>query len=313
MKRFNFSQILLSGVLVLALGACSHKPTKAMIADMPSGAPSPPPQQVVLLQEARAESENLRGELSSLKIQMAKQMGELQSLRGQSQSVHQREQGQGQELQNIRSQLLTFQAERDQLRKQNMELQGQVASLPDTSQLVSDIQALRASFQQIMSSMKSLVSDMTLIKQEMRITTTTAKPHQTKISNNLPKVAPTNRLSPDGQGKIVIQEGDTLWKLSRIYQISVEQLREWNHISSDLILTGLRLKVAEPMDTVEAQPDGGTATTHSFIVPETKQDKQGVTVQTMPQQTIETRENNKPSSTHILSIARPQSESPESP
>jgi len=97
MKRLYFQHMILSGTLVLALGACSHKPTKALIADMPIEATSPPPQQVTLLQEARAESENLRGELSSLKILMAKQMGELQSLRGQSQSIHHREQDQGQD------------------------------------------------------------------------------------------------------------------------------------------------------------------------------------------------------------------------
>jgi len=312
MKRLYFQHMILSGTLILALGACSHKPTKTMIADIPIEAASPPPQQVILLQEARAESENLRGELSSLKIQMAKQMGELQSLRGQSQSVHLREQDQGQELQNIRSQLLSSQAERDQLRKQNMELEGQVSSLPDTSQLVSDIQALRGSFQQIMSSMKALVSDMTLIKQEMRITSDKLKPQQTKLSESLPKVAASDKLTPDAKGRIVIQEGDTLWKLSRSYQVSVEQLREWNHMSSDLIMTGLRLKVAEPTETVEAQPDQIQASTHAST-PEAKQDNLSGPVQVMPHPSIETREDSATEPTHILSIARPQSDSPESP
>ena len=147
MKRLYWQHMILSGTIVLTLGACVHKPTKAMQADSQIEAASLPPQQTVLLQEARFEAENMRAEIASLKILMAKQAGELRSLREQSQSVHNREQDQGQQLQNIRSQLLSSQAERDQLRMQNMELEGQVAGIPDTSQLVSDIQAIRTSFQ----------------------------------------------------------------------------------------------------------------------------------------------------------------------
>jgi LysM repeat protein len=312
MKRLYFQHMILSGTLVLTLGACVHKPTKGMIADMPVAALSQPPQQVVLLQEARSESENLRGELSSLKILMAKQMGELQSLREQSQSIHGRERVQGQELQNIRSQLISSQAERDQLRKHNMELEGQISSLPDTSRLVSDVQALRASFQQIMSSMKTLVSDMTLIKQEMRITTNKVKPQQTKLSNNLPKVETSSSLTPDAKGRIVIQEGDTLWKLSRTYQVSVEQLREWNHMSSDLIMTGLHLKVSGPTEPVEAQPDQIRASIPSFT-PEATQDNLGGTVQDLPYPELENPEGSDTEPTHILSIAPPPSDLPESP
>ncbi|MDH5427776.1 MAG: LysM peptidoglycan-binding domain-containing protein [Nitrospirota bacterium] len=313
MKRLYFQHMILSGTLVLALGACGHKPSKALTEDRSFTATSPPPQHLTLLQEARTESENLRGELSSLKIQMAKQMGELQSWREQSQSVHQREQTQGQELQNIRSELLSFQAERDQLRKHNMELQGQVSSLPDTSQLVSDLQSLRGSFQQIISSMKSLASDMTLIKKEMRITTNKAKPQQTKLSNTLPTVTNTDKPIPDARGRIVIQEGDTLWKLSRIYQVPVEQLREWNHITSDLILTGFRLQVAEPMDTVVIQPNQDVPTTQATAVSDPKHVSNGSPAPTSPKQTTDIHENTDMTPTHILSIARPQSDSPESP
>ena len=121
MKRLYLQHMIVSGTLVFALGACVHKPTKSMKADIPIEVPSPPPQHMVLLQEAHAEAADLRGEVASLKILMAKQMGELQSLRGQSQSVHHREQDQGLQLQKIRSQLFSSQAERDQLRKHNMD------------------------------------------------------------------------------------------------------------------------------------------------------------------------------------------------
>mgnify|MGYP000109022498 CR=1 FL=1 len=313
MKRLNFQHMMLSGTLILALGACAHKPSKAMKADTPFVASSPPVQQVILLQEARIESENLRAELASLKILMAKQAGELQSLRKQSKSVQHREQDQGLQLQQIRSQLLSSQAERDQLRKHNMELEGQVSSMPDTSQLVLDIQSLRGSFQQIMSNMKGLASDMQLIKQEMHITIkNTLKPQQTKMTTSLPSVNRVNKLAPDAKGRIIIQERDTLWKLSRTYQVSVEQLREWNNISSDLIMTGLHLQVAEPMKTIESQPENLKVATESSVS-KPKNESLKTPVQNTSQQPMEPLAPNPSEPTHILSIASPESNSHELP
>ena len=312
MKRLYWQHMILSGTIVLTLGACVHKPTKAMQADSQIEAASPPPQQTVLLQEARFEAENMRAEIASLKILMAKQAGELRSLREQSQSVHHREQDQGQQLQNIRSQLLSSQAERDQLRKQNMELEGQVAGIPDTSQLVSDIQTIRTSFQNMMSTMKELVSDITLIKQEMRITTKKLKPQQTQLKRTQAPKALPDQQTPDAKGRIIIQEGDTLWKLSRTYQVSVEQLREWNNMTSDLIMTGLRLKVAQPLETVEAQPTPAKDSTE-LPVPADQEESLDNSVQENPQSKMDTRVEMPSEPKHILSIASPQSDSHESP
>ena len=312
MKRLYVQHMILSGTLVFALGACAHKPAKSIKADILIEGPSLPPQHTVLLQEAHSEAANLRGEVASLKILMAKQMGELQSLRKQSQSVQHREQDQGLQLQNVRSQLLSSQAERDQLRKQNMELEGQVASMPDTSQLVSNIQALRGSFQKMMSTMKGLVADMYLIKQEMHIAPKNPKPQQTKMATSLPTATMTNTLPPDAQGRIIIQEGDTLWQLSRTYQISVPQIQEWNNLSSDLIMTGLRLKITEPMETATTQPDHAkTATTSP--APTAMIDNLAIPAQETPQPTMETHVDIPSEPTHILSIASPQSDSHESP
>jgi LysM repeat protein len=312
MKRVYLQHLILSGTLVLTLGACVHKPTKAMQAQTQIETASPPPQQTVLLQEARLEAENMRSEIASLKILMAKQAGELRSLREQSQSVHHREQDQGQELQSIRSQLLSSQAERDQLRKHNMELEGQVASAPDTSQLVSDIQAIRSSFENMMSSMKELASDITLIKREMRITTKKLQPQQTQLKRTQAPKALTGQRIPDGKGRIIIQDGDTLWKLSRTYQVSVGQLREWNNMTSDLIMTGLRLKVAQPLETVEAQPAPAKAS-KELSVPEDQEKSLDNSVQEYPQSKMDTRVEMPSEPKHILSIASPQPDSHESP
>jgi len=312
MKRLYLQHMILSGTLVLALGACSHKPTKAMQADSQIEAASPPLQQTVLLQEARSEAGHMRAELASLKILMAKQAGELRSLREQSQSVHVREQDQGQELQNIRSQLLSTQAERDRLQKEKMSLEGQVASIPDTSQLVSDIQAIRSSFQDIMSTIKDLASDITLIKQEMRITANKVKPQQTKLNLAQPTPALTDQQTPDAKGRIVIQEGATLWKLAKVYKVSVRQLREWNNLSSDLIMTGLRLKVAEPRETGENRPDDLKASTHPSTLT-TKEETIEAPVLESPHLTMESRVDPPSEPTHILSIASPKSDSHGSP
>lgn len=311
MKHLYWQHMILSGALVLSLGACVHKPTKIMKADIPIEAPSPLPQPHFLLQEARSNAENMRAELASLKILMAKQAGELRSLRKRSQSVYHREQDQGLELQTIRSQLLSSQAERDQLRRHNMELESQVASIPDTSQLVSDIQSIRSSFQTIMNSMKGLVADITLIKQEMRLTTKKVKPQKTKLTRIQPPTAVTDQQTPDAKGRIIIQDGDTLWKLSRTYQVSVGQLREWNNMTSDLILTGFPLQVGQPLETVEAQSSNAKASTE-LSVPGAKEEDREHSVQEKPQSNMETHVEVHSEPEHILSIASPESDSHES-
>lgn len=308
MKRLQWANMILSGTFVLALGACVHKPTKPLGVDSAVEQVSPPPQQGILLQEARIESENLRAEIAALKILMAKQAGELQSLRGQSQSIQNREQDQGLQLQQIRGELLSSQAERDQLRKRNVELEGQLASMPDTSQLVSDIQALSSSFQQIMASMKQLTADMTLIKREIHITSDKLKPQQTKLTAPEPPTSSPERQTPDSQGRIVIQDGDTLWKIARKYHVSVAQLKEWNGIDSDLIMTGLRLRVTPPAES---------QTTHANPSVEPPVPPAGQEQVNEPIQENRPTQNNRvesaPEPKHILSLGSPHSNSHESP
>jgi LysM repeat protein len=152
---------------------------------------------------------------------------------------------------------------------------------------------------------------MRLIKQEMHITNT-LKPQQTKMTPRASMTATADKLTPDAKGRIIIQEGDTLWQLSRTYQVSVDQPREWNHLSSDLIMTGLRLKVAEPLEAIEGKPEQVKASTKS-TVPITKNDTPNIFVHETPRPATES-DNTAPSeTTHILSIAPPQSESHESP
>lgn len=302
--------MILSGTFILILGGCAQKPTKPVAVDSSIEYVSQASHQEVLLQEARIENANLRAEIGALKILTAKQAGELQSLRGHTQSIQHREQDQGLELQHIRGELLDTQTERDQLRKHNMELEGQVASMPDTTQLVSDIQILNQSFQQIMTSMKQLSSDITLIKQELHKSSGKGHPLQTKLS--IPKTPPSSgdRRVPDSQGRIVIQSGDSLWKLSQMYDVSIAQLHEWNDLESDVIMTGFKIQVTSPM---ASQPNVVNTSSHpsepadSPAIPEALAEP--VQHESLPIQ--DNRVESAPEPKHILSLGNPHL--PESP
>jgi hypothetical protein len=300
--------MILSSTFVLGLGACTHKPIKSMEGVSPMEHISKPSPQDVLLQEARVESENLRAELGALKILLAKQAGELRSIREQSQSIQHREQDQGIQLQQIRSELLASQAERDQLRKRNVELEGQVAGVPETSQLVSDIQSLSSSFQQIMTNMKQLTADMTLIKREIHISSDKLTPRRTKHTTPQQPLVSRDQQTLDTQGRIVIQPGDTLWELSNKYHVSVAQLKEWNGLDSDLIMTGLRLLVTPPTEQQPAQSNSSVEPPAPQEIP--KQVKESLQKMVSPQ---DNRVESAPEPKHILSLGSPHSNSHESP
>ncbi len=246
MKRPHSFPILFSGLFVLMLGGCSQKYTKPVTAETPNDQIASLPAHAVLLQEARLEAEQLRAELASLKILLAKQSGELRTIQEQGQGFKQRELERGTELQNIRSELLASQDERDQLRRRNTELEGQIAGLANTNRLVAEIQTLRTSFQQVMTSLKHLTTDLTLIKKAMHVPSNNPAPQKVALPAASSHRPSHDAFAPDATGRIVIQEGDTLWKLANRHHVTVEELKDWNQLSSDLIMTGFRLRVSSP-------------------------------------------------------------------
>jgi LysM repeat protein len=308
MKRLHWARMILSGTFILALGACAHKPAKPVEGKPPVVQFSPTVPQDGLLQELRTENDNLRAELGSLKILMAKQAGEIQTLREQSQSIHHREQDQGTTLQKVRAELLSTQTERDQLRKHNTELEGRVASMPDTSQLVSDIQALTASFQHIMTSMKQLTTDITLIKRKIHINPDKRDPQRTTLTTSEQHPSSRELQTPDAQGRIVIRDGDSLWKLARQYDVSVTQLKEWNGINSDVIRTGFPLRVTLPAETQANR-------TQSSIEPPAPPVSQEQVKEPVPQHVPapDNRVETAPEPKHILSLGSSGAESDETP
>ncbi|HNP62058.1 MAG TPA: LysM peptidoglycan-binding domain-containing protein [Nitrospirales bacterium] len=309
MKRNSWTHMVLSGTFILALGGCTQKLTKPVAVDSSIGHASQPSQHQILLQEARTENENLRAEIGAIKVLMAKQAGELQSLRGHTQSIQHREQDQGVELQHLRGELLNSQAERDELRRHNMELEGRVAGIPDTTQLMADIQTLNQSFHQIMTSIKQLSTDVTLIKQQIHKPSGKGQPLQTKFPISQPPVSSGDKRMPDSQGQIVIQSGDSLWKLSEMYQVSIAQLREWNDLDSDVIMTGLKIQVTSP--TVPQLKSVNTSSSPSEVPtsPAIQEPLTEPVHETIPLK--DNRVESVPEPKHILSLGNPHS--PESP
>lgn len=66
----------------------------------------------------------------------------------------------------------------------------------------------------------------------------------------------TAHAAEDTQGKYIVQHGDTLNKISQKYNVSVQQIKQWNGLSSDLILVGQKLTVHGGVNTQvkQAQP-----------------------------------------------------------
>ncbi len=318
MKRLYWQHLILTGTLAFSLEACAHKPTKSMIAKSQIETPAALPPHMVLLREARSEAENMRAELASLKILMAKQAGEIRSLRHRSESVYHREQDQGTELQNVRSQLLSSQAEQEQLRKHNMVLESQVVSMPDTAQLIADLQSLQGSFQQIMGNMKGLASDMKLIKQEMHIPTKSLTPQQTKLttSSSMFGIAGNHTRDEtrelDAKGYIIIQDGDTLFELAQSHQTTVRHLKEWNNLTSDLIFSGFPLKISEPSETI-ITPLTQVKATMDLSVPAAPEQRVEHEVHENLQPAMDAHVKIPSEPKHILSIGSPQLDSHESP
>jgi 3D (Asp-Asp-Asp) domain-containing protein/LysM repeat protein len=55
--------------------------------------------------------------------------------------------------------------------------------------------------------------------------------------------------------EITVKKGDTLWVLSKVHKTSVKKLKEWNHLSTDLIHPGDKLTIADEKHYVVKRGD----------------------------------------------------------
>ena len=226
-------------ILVTLLGGCTHVPATDTVQTQDIKSTD---HYQVLIREARAESDMLRSELASIKIAMAKQNAELQSSRGAKIALRRREEELTSEIQQVKLNVLNMQSERDQLRRQNSDLQARASSVPELRQLVLDIRALQTSVQQMVNSMQTLSTNITKIKQDMR-------KNQQRLRKPSPKLTTLPSTRPSGSrgrnGIVTVSRGDTLWRISRAHRISVKKLKEMNGLETNDIVVGQKLKVPE--------------------------------------------------------------------
>lgn len=124
----------------------------------------------------------------------------------------------------------------------------------------------------------NLTNDMIYIGQRLNVADKTApkqeavakpKPNQSTkpIINNTPTqtVPPSTNSKPDdatkpdlSNGEYTIKSGDSLSKIAAQFNVTVEQLKSWNNLSSDLIFVGQKLKINENTSTQKPTTDAQT-------------------------------------------------------
>ena len=78
----------------------------------------------------------------------------------------------------------------------------------------------------------------------------------------LPVVASSSSSATTVGGKFhVVEKSETLYSISRQYNVTVAQLKEWNNLSADAISLGDRLRVSAPEGQASTQPKQNTTTT----------------------------------------------------
>lgn len=80
--------------------------------------------------------------------------------------------------------------------------------------------------------------------------------------------APASSNAPITNATIhVVEKGETLYKISKTYGVTVDQLKQWNHLSSNNVAVGQQLTVGAANVTVVAQPSGAQPATTPVTTP----------------------------------------------
>lgn len=74
----------------------------------------------------------------------------------------------------------------------------------------------------------------------------------------------------DAAGIHTVQDGETLWQISRDYNVSVDQLKEWNSLEGDQVNSGSTLYVTADAAPVKALESSPIDTTNPFKEPDTE-------------------------------------------
>lgn len=76
------------------------------------------------------------------------------------------------------------------------------------------------------------------------------------------KIIPYTQTPPPSGTIHTVQAGDTLWRIASIYGVTVNQLKQWNNLSSDFLSIGMQLHVTV-QDTTPPPSEGFTYTVRS--------------------------------------------------
>lgn len=102
-----------------------------------------------------------------------------------------------------------------------------------------------------LKSWNNLSGDVIVPNQQLHISADTAENKENKIDNTY-----------------IVKKGDSLWKISQKYGVSVNQLKAWNKLSSDIIYPGQRLSVAGGSTAASEAPAPAPAPQQTAPAPE---------------------------------------------
>ncbi len=239
MSFFVLTHVLVSSLMALA-GCATSQPVSP-----PPTSPLPSSHTQSLLEETKVEAEELRSALATERITLAKQQAEVRTVQEALSDMRKREVAMVKELGQVKTEIATLEAERNQVHKENAQLRGKTTAMPQLLQLMTEIRSVQ-------TSLNSLVSDVHLLKTDIATLHTELRNSRKPIQVTRPHTQSLGNTSMRGGHLLTVQSGDSLWKISRTYGVSVKQLQELNNLKSDQIFPGqqlrLRMKVARQHD-----------------------------------------------------------------
>lgn len=215
-----------------------------------------------VLKQARTESTALRAELAEARIAAAKQEAELEELRHQLAELRQAVEARQVEQAQLR-------AERDKLNEAKGELQTQLVEVPLLRQNLADAKMAEAKAQaQVKQLQSALVTAGVDLKQRKKggvmaaakasgpakkrtkpvtVATATGDGASNSPDGAQPAAQPSvftataAAVDDGGTRRVTVVKDETLWRIARRYNITVDQLREFNGLKGSMILEGQTL------------------------------------------------------------------------